>query len=152
MVLTVEDGKAARRAGVAAMTAIAKIHRDLTGGRPPVIELRTPLAAVTAARTLYRELEARMTGEGHPSPGGWAVSVGYISPDLTLPGFTPLYAKETEGRILRHLDGQVPLGLVFGLVDGDAIITGSRPFIPAKQVEEWLRELHTPVRLEMRDR
>ena len=39
MAITVEEGKARRRAGVEAMTVAEKIRRDLTGGRPPESEL-----------------------------------------------------------------------------------------------------------------
>jgi hypothetical protein len=155
MVITVDEGKALRRAGVEAMTGIERIHRDMTGGRPPASELKTPLAAITAARILHDELKARMTAGGlHPTDGDWAVSIGYVSTDLSVIGFTPLFApgKEAHALLMETLDGQIMLGLVFGLVDGEGrIITGSRPFITTKQVDEWLRELHTPVRMEMED-
>ena len=150
--VSVEEGKARRRAGVEAMSAAQKIRRDLTGGRPPASELKTPLSAVTAARILHKELESRMTAEGmKPKPGDWAVSVGYVTSDLSVVGFTRLYAQGKEARLMETLTGHIALGLVFGIVDQKGIVTGIRAFLATKQTEAWLSELLTPVRLEMED-
>ena len=157
MVLTEAERNARRRAGVDAMTDVEKIRRDITGGRP-VSELKTPLAAVTAARTLHRELESRMALAGlNPKPGDWAVSIGYISPDLSVIGFTPLYASVSEAALAAVLDGHIVLGLVFGMVDraskdGDGrVVLGIRPFLTTKQTEAWLSELLPIIRAEMQD-
>jgi hypothetical protein len=156
MVLTEAERNARRRAGVDAMTDVEKIRRDITGGRP-VSELKTPLAAVTAARTLHRELESRMTLAGlNPKPGDRAVSIGYISPDLSVIGFTPLYASVSEAA-LAVLEGHIMLGLVFGMVDraskdGDGrVVLGIRPFLTTKQTEAWLSELLPIIRAEIQD-
>jgi hypothetical protein len=159
MVLTESERNARRQAGVDAMTDVEKIRRDLMGGRPPASEFKTPHSAVIAARALHRELELRMTAAGlKPGPRDCAVSIGYVSTDLSVIGFTPFYAKDTEERLARHLDGQIAVGLVFGMVEQDPapahgrhIILGTRAFLTTKQTEEWLSELITPVRLEMDD-
>lgn len=157
MVLTEAERNARRQAGVDAMTEVAKIRRDLTGGRP-VSELKTPLAAVTAARTLHRELESRMTAaELNPQPGDWAVSIGYVSPDLSVLGFTRLFTPGGEAGLMEMLTGHIMLGLVFGMVDkeakdeADPFVTGMRPFLTTKQTETWLSELVHGVRLELED-
>ena len=158
MILTVEKAKERRAAGVEAMTAAEKIHRNLTGGKPPASEMRTPQAAITAARILHETLERKITDSGlDPQPGDWAVSIGYVPTDHSFVSFTPLYAKGAEESLARHLDGRIPLGLVFGIVDKKAtdenerIVMGARPFLRTAQVEEWLSELIIPVRLEMED-
>lgn len=157
MVLTETERNARRQAGVDAMTDVKRIRRDLTGGRP-VSELKTPLAAVSAARTLHRELQTRMTLAGlTPKPGDWAVSIGYVSPDLSVIGFTPLFAPGSEAALLAMMDGHIMLGLVFGMVDnaaideGQRVVLGVRPFLAAKQTEAWLSELLPIVRVEMLD-
>jgi hypothetical protein len=157
MVLTEAERNARRQAGVDAMTEVEKIRRDLMGGRP-TSELKTPIAAVTAARTLYRELELRITAARlEPKAGDWAVSVGYISPDLSVIGFSALFAPGEEAGIMEMLTGNIMLGLVFGMVDKEAknekgrIVLGSRPFLAAKQTEGFLSELYAPVRLYMND-
>ncbi len=162
MALTTEEGKARRLAGMKRakdeMSPAQKIHRALVNGRPPASELKTPLAAVTAARVLYRDIEARMAAEGlKPEAGDWAVSIGYVSPDLSVIGFTPLFAPGDEAVLMKILDGHIMLGLVFGIVDKEAkdkegrIILGTRAFFTTKQTEGWLSELILPVRLYMED-
>lgn len=157
MVLTETERNARRQAGVDAMTDVERIRRDLTGGRP-VSELKTPLAAVSAARTLHRELQTRMTLAGlNPKSGDWAVSIGYVSPDLSVIGFTPLFAPGSEAALSQILDGNIMLGLIFGLADRQAkeeserIVLGVRPFFATKQTEAWLSELLPIVRAEMLD-
>lgn len=155
MALTDAEKKARRRAGMDAMTAAEKIRRGLTGGRPPASELKTPLAAVTAAKALHRELETRMTAEGmEPKPGDWAVFIGYVSVDLSVLGFTRPFAPGADAGLMDELTGHIPLGLVFGMVDKDAkderrIVVGARPFLETDQTEAWLSELLVTVRLEM---
>lgn len=157
MVLTIEERKARRLAGMERankeLTAVQKIYRALVGHRPPVGELKTPTAAVTAARILYRELENQMT---KPKPGDWGVSIGYVSPDLSVLGFTHLFAPGSEAKLMKHLDGQIMLGLIFGMKDKEAkeadrkVIMGTRPFFLTKQSETWLeQELAPQVRFEI---
>jgi hypothetical protein len=158
MVISADEGKARRLAGMKRanleMTLVEKIHRALINGRPPASELKTPLAAVTAARVLHRELESRMVAEGlKPRPGDYAVSVGYVSADLSVLGFTPLFVPGEEPKLLTMLDGQIMLGLIFGMVDrqaeGEHVVMGARAFLTTKQTDGWLSELFTPVRTEM---
>ena len=161
MALSTAEQKARREVGrmraMREMTLVEKIHRALVNGRPRV-ELRTPLAAITEAKTLYRELESRMTAEGlKPKAGDWAVSIGYVTADLSVVGFSPLFTAGQEAALERYLAGHIMLGLVFGMVDKtakdaeDRIIMGTRPFLTTKQAEAWLSELVAPVRLEMED-
>jgi hypothetical protein len=156
MVLTVKERKARRQAGMDAMTEVKKIRRDLTGGRPPAGEMKTPTGAVTAARILYRELESRLRGL-KPKSGDWGVSVGYVSADLSVLGFSPLYVPGDESELMKHLSGHVMLGLIFGMVDKDAkgeddrFVMGTRPFFITTQTETWLDELVPLVRLEFMD-
>src|SRR6185437_7772594 len=142
MMLTAEQRKARRLEGMKRaneqLTAVQRIHRALVGHRPPVGELKTPTAAVTAARILYRELESRMP---KPKAGDWGVSIGYVSPDLSVLGFTHLFAPGNEGQLMKHLDGQIMLGLIFGMKDKEAkeadkkVVMGTRPFFLTKQSE-----------------
>jgi hypothetical protein len=153
MVLTVKERKARRQAGMDSMTEVKKIRRDLTGGRPPAGELKTPTGAVTAARIFYRELESRMKGL-NPKPGDLGVSVGYVSPDLSVLGFSPLFVPGSESELMKHLSGHVMLGLIFGMADKDAdederFVMGARPFFVTAQTEDWLDELALVVRSEM---
>lgn len=156
--ISVEEGKARRRAGMDAMTTAQKIRRDLTGGRPPASELKTPLVAVTAARTLYKELESRMTAAVlKPKPGDWAVNIAFVTPDLSVLGFTRLYGPGEEAGLVEMLTGRIAIGLIFGIVDreadkkGQTIVTGSRPFLATKQTEAWLSELLPAFPVEMSD-
>lgn len=163
MALSIEERKARRTEGVERakqeMTVVQKIHRSLINGRPPASELKTPTAAVTAARILYRELESRLTVEGFspnadrssgPKPGDCAVSVAYITADLSVLGFTGLFVPGEEARLMGLLDGNIMLGLIFGVVDEDkSIIMGTRPFLATKQTDGWLDELTAPVRFEI---
>jgi hypothetical protein len=154
--LSSEERKARREAGrqreLEAMTVAKKVQRDLTTGRPPVSELRTPNAALTAAATLYRKIEMGIENETYgqrPRAGDYfAVSVGYVTPDLSVLGFTPLYApgegedERTErARIEKALTGNIALGLIFGIADGEEILMGARPFLVTKQTDEWLAGL-----------
>jgi hypothetical protein len=155
MVLTVAERKAKRLAGVEAMTAVQRVHRSFVNGRPPAGELKTPTAAVTAARTLYRELEARMVAEKlKPKAGDWCVSIGYVSPDLSVLGFSQLFAPGKEAELMKLLDGQIMLGLIFGMKDKDPkakekIVVDARPFFLTKQSEAWLEELAPQVGFEI---
>jgi hypothetical protein len=130
----------------------------LINGRPPSSELKTPLAAVTAARVLYRELESRMAAdELDPKPGDWAVSVAYITADLSVLGFTLPYVPGEEAGLMGMLNGNIMLGLIFGMADPEAeddkesIVMGARAFLPSKQTDGWLSELLMPVRRAMED-
>lgn len=156
--MTAEERAARRMDGMRQMTFIRKIHRAMVNGRPPASEFKTPLAAVTAARTLYSDLERKLTAEGlKPLPGELGVSVGYVSPDLSVIGFTPLFVPGSEAALLAILDGNIMLGLVFGMTDRDAteenerIVLGIRPFHTTKQTEAWLSELLPIIRAEMLD-
>lgn len=153
--ISVDEAKAKRRAGMDAMSTAQKIRRDLTGGRPRTGELKTPLAAVTAARTLHKELESRLTLAGlSPQPGDWAVNVAFVTPDLSVLGFTRLYGPGEESRLMEMLTGQIPIGLIFGVVDreeGNAIVTGIRPFLATEQAKAWLSELLPAFPIEMLD-
>jgi hypothetical protein len=161
MVLTAEESKAKRLAGMKRanqdMTLVERIHRSLINGRPPASELRTPLAAVTAARVLYDDLKKRMDAEElKPEPGDWSVTVAYVTPDLSVLGHTPLFAPGEEASLMRHADGNIMLGLIFGMVDRDPhakdrIVTGARPFFTTKQTEGLLSELLTAVRITIED-
>jgi hypothetical protein len=162
MALTVKEQKERREIGrlqaVQQMTFIRKIHRSLVNGRPPASEFKTPLSAVSAARVLYTDLQRKLTAEGlPPKPGDLGVSVGYVSPDLSVLGFTALYAPGSEDAMLQTLNGNIMLGLVFGIVDEQAsdpderFVMGNRPFVSMKQVDGWLSELEMVVRLEMED-
>jgi hypothetical protein len=142
------------------MTFARKIHRALVNGRPPASEFKTPMAAVSAARVLYTDLERKLTAEGlKPLYGDLGVSIGYVSPDLSVIGFTALYAPGSEDAIMQTLNGNIMLGLVFGIVDPQAdpddadarYVMGNRPFVSMKQIEGWLSELEQVVRLEMED-
>jgi hypothetical protein len=158
MAITVEEGKARRRAGVEAMTVAEKIRRDLTGGRPPESELKTPTAALIAAKTLLRKIETRIADETHGTglkPQSFAVSVGFASPDLSVIGFTPLLIgcspaldSHDEARIERALAGNIALGLIFGIADGEKILVGTRPFLVTKQTDALLSELTRVVQRE----
>jgi len=157
--MTVEEGKAKRKAGIQAMTPAEKIRRDLTGGRPPAGELKTPLSAVTAARILHREIESRLIAEGvKPKPGTWGVSVGYVALDLSTLGFTSLFQPPSDGdtgngdALLEHLNGNIPIGLVFCILDKaaeDGVVVGTRAFFTTKQTEDWLTELVPIIRTEL---
>jgi hypothetical protein len=102
---------------------------------------------------VHREIEMRIADETHGTRPRAAdhigVSVGYVTPDLSVLGFTPLYAPGEEDRIERTLSGNIALGLVFGITDGEGIVMGVRPFHATKQTDDWLSELLTPVRLEI---
>jgi hypothetical protein len=161
MALTTEEGKARRRAGMERakqeLTAVQRIQRALINGRPPASELRTPLSAVTAARTLHRDLEARTKAEGlTPAPGDLEVRVAYVTPDLSVLGFTLPFAPSEEAGMTEMLTGNIALGLTFGIADPEArdedsrIVVGSRPFLVTKQTDAWLSELVPLVKLEMK--
>jgi hypothetical protein len=144
--------------GMRQMTFIRKIHRAMVNGRPPASEFKTPMAAVTAARTLYADLERKLTAENlKPLPGELGVSIGYVSPDLSVIGLTPLFVPGSEAALMTILDGNIMLGLIFGMTDRDAkgeserIVLGIRPFHTTKQTEAWLSELLPIVRAEMLD-
>lgn len=159
MVFSSKESKARRLAGMKRaaqeLTAVGRIHRTLINGRPPASELRTALAAVTAARVLHRELEVRMTTEGlTPKLGDWGVVIGYVSPDLSVIGISRVFVPERETQMMGILEGQIMLGLVFGMVDDERkeFVIGSRPFLTTKQTDAWLAELTVPARLEMESR
>jgi hypothetical protein len=162
MTLSIEERKARREEGRVkekqGLTRVEKIHRALVNGRPRASELKTPLAALMEARTLHRELESRMRMEGlDPKPGDCAVSIGFISTDLSVLGTTWPYTPEDESALMRQAEGHILLGLVFGLVNKEAtdekkqIVLGARPFLTAAQTDDWLKELFVTVRLAMED-
>jgi hypothetical protein len=130
------------------LTQVRRIQRALINGRPPVGELKTATAAISAAKILYKDLEARMVAAGlHPKPGDWDVSIGYVSPDLSLMGFSPLYSQGEEG-MLNVLQENVMLGLIFGMRDKEAtqhdetVVMGARPFFVLKpQTDDWFETL-----------
>jgi hypothetical protein len=137
-----EDG---RRKELAQMSVAKKVQRYLTGRRPAAAELKTPFAALTAAKTLQREIDAELADGGD----FFAVTIGYVSPDLSVLGFTPSYAPGAEDRIERALSGNIAIGLIFGIADGGEILMGVRPFLAeARQSEGWLLELSTVVQSE----
>jgi len=163
MVLTDVERKARREEGrrreLEEMSIAKRVQRKLTNGRPPASELKTPTAAVIAAKTLFRELETRISDEACGTalkPRMFAVSVGYVSPDLSVLGFTPVlmgYAPAIspgeEASIERTLAGNIPIGLLFGILDDDEqFLMGVRPFMATKQTDAWLSELILPVRSE----
>jgi len=78
----------------------------------------------------------------------FGVSVGYVTPDLSVLGFTPIYAPGEEASIERMLSGNIALGLVFGIADGKEILIGTRPFLVTKQTETWLSDLATILKTE----
>jgi hypothetical protein len=155
MALTVEEGKARRLAGMKRanqeMSVVEKIYRALVNGRPPASEFKTPLAALTAARVLYRDLEARMTAEGlKPKPGDWSVIIGYVSVDLSFVGFTLPVIPGEDTQLMPMLNGHIMLGLIFGMREPDgSFIVVTRPFLTMKQADAWLSELIPIVRGEM---
>jgi hypothetical protein len=141
MPLTERDRKERREEGrrkeLAQMSVAKKAQRYLTSRRPPIAELKTPFAALTAAKTLQREIDA-LIADGDFS----GVTIGYVSPDLSVLGFTPAYATGAEDRIERALSGNIAIGLIFGIADGPGILMGVRPFLAeARQSEGWLSEL-----------
>lgn len=144
-----EDG---RRRELDEMDLAKRVRRKLTNGRPPASELKTPTAALIAAKTLFRELETRISDEACGTalkPRTFAVAVGYVSPDLSVLGFTPVLMGYTpavspgeEASIERALAGNIPVGLLFGILDDDEeFVMGVRPFIATKQTDAWLSEL-----------
>jgi len=161
MALSVKERKEHREAGrqreLDQMSVAKRVVRRYTNGRPPASEFRSPLAAVAAARTFQHELEMALADETHgtrPRRGDIAVAVGYVSPDLSLLGFTPLFAPGEEAKIERALTGNIPLGLIFGVAErpaakgGGEIEMGARPFHSTKQTESWLAELALSVKSE----
>jgi hypothetical protein len=149
--LTIEDRKARRLEGTIrakeALTAAQRVHRSLVNGRPPTSEMKSPMAAFGAARLLLRRLEEAMLSEGVVTAIKHGVAVAFVSPDLTYLGYTPLLPPNDQDAILRSLDGNVPIGLLFGVCDVFAmsdeltVRVGSRPFLNINQVDEWLSEL-----------
>jgi len=153
MPLTVEERKARRVAGMKRaadeLTEVQRIQRALTNGRPPAGELKTPNAAISAAKILYKELEARMKFAGlEPKQGDWGVSIGWVSTDLSLMGYSPLYSPGGEDDILKAIEGHIPIGLVFAMRDKEAAdpksrtAVGARPFFILKpQTDDWFETL-----------
>lgn len=162
--LSIEERKARREAGrqreLEVMSVAKKVQRDLTTGRPPVSELKTPKAALTAAKTLHRRIGEGIENETHgqrPRAGEYfAVSVAFVTADLSLLGFTPLYAPSDSQediaermRIEGILTGNIALGLIFGIADGEKVLMGARPFLVTTQTEAWFSELTVIVKTEM---
>jgi hypothetical protein len=162
MALTVKEQKERREIGrqqaIGQMSLAEKVQRRLTNGRPPASELRTPHAALVAAKTLHGEIRTRIEDETHGQhPRGsdyFAVTVAYVSPDLSVLGFTSLCAglapmnPADEARIERMLTGNIAIGLMFGIGDGKNIVTGTRPFLVTKQTDAWFAELEMAVKTE----
>lgn len=151
-----EDG---RRRSLGEMSVARRVQRGLMNGRPPASELRTPHAALVAAKTLHSEIKTRIEDETHgqrPRAGDYfAVAIAYVAPDLSLYGFSPVLAgimpisnPEDEARIERALTGNVAIGLIFGIADGEEIVMGARPFLATKQADAWLSELMIAVKSE----
>ena len=134
-----------------------RARRALMNGRPPASELKSPTAALSAARTWLREIEVRIQNETHgqrPNAKDYfAVTICYVTPDLSALGFTPLLVfngpKEQEERTERMLIGNIAVGLLFGIADGSETLMGSRPFLATRQTDAWLDELTRAVRSEM---
>lgn len=155
MALSTEEGKARRLAGLKreleGMSVAKKVQRDLTNGRPPTSELKTPTGALIAAKTLCKKIETQIADETHGTglkPQSFAVAVGYVSPDLSVIGNTPLligyspeFDPQDEARIERALAGNIALGLIFGIADDEKILVGVRPFLVTKQTDSLLSEL-----------
>lgn len=154
MALTIDERKARRTAGMerakSDTTATGKaqrIHRALTTGRPPVSEMKSPTAAIGAARVLHRDLKRKMAEEGLDKTSvKYGVAIAYVSPDLTALGYTSLWGEDSQSQdaMLRTLAGNVPVGLLFGIgeaADLERVLVGARPFLNTKQAEEWLSEL-----------
>ena len=156
MALSVKEAKERREAGrrteLDEMSVAKKVRRDLTNGRPPASELKNPNAALTAARTLHALIVRGIEEETHGTrPKGkdyFAVTIAFVTPDLSALGFTPLYAPGEEARIERALTGNIALGLIFGIADGKEILMGTRPFLVTSQSSVWLKELTRPVQCE----
>jgi hypothetical protein len=161
---TTEEAKAKRKAGMdrarSEMTIVQGIRRGYVNGRPPISELRTPLAAASAARALHSELESKMVAAKlTPGSRDLGVSVGFVTADLTVIGFTNLYdpknQSESVAEMVKRLDGNIAVGLVFGMADteatdkADRIVMGSRPFLVTKLTDAWLEELRLAVRSEI---
>jgi hypothetical protein len=108
--------------------------------------MKSPTGAVGAARVLYRDLERKMKEEGlDTATVKYGVAIAYASPDLTALGYTPLFREESQEVVLRTLEGNVPVGLLFGVRDPadqeQRVLVGSRPFLNTRQTDEWLSEL-----------
>ena len=163
MSLAIEERKARRLAGMQQAkedTTIAgkaqRVYRALTTGRPPVSEMKSPTAAIGAARVLNNELDKRLKVEGLDTASvKFGVAIAYVSPDLSVIGYTALYAEKSQARIESELRGQVPVGLLFGIADAadpaQPALTGARAFLNTKQSEEWLTELRTNFPLDVAD-
>jgi hypothetical protein len=149
MPLSLEAKKALREEGrkreLGDMSAAKKVVRQLTNGRPPASELRTPHAALVAAKTLHNEIDVRMCVENAGNYDG--VVIAYVTPDLSVLGFTPIYSSDNESQIERTLTGNIALGLVFGIEDGDEMVMGARPFLVTKQTDTWLGGIMEEVRI-----
>lgn len=158
MALDTQERKARRVAGMERAKAdsstkgkVQRIHRALTTGRPPASEMKSPTAAIGAARVLHSDLERKMKDEGlDPAAVKHRVAIAYVSPDLTAYGYT---YQEAQEEILSELEGRVPIGLLFGVCDpaDNKAIVGSRPFLNTKQTEEWLAELRLAFPVDVED-
>lgn len=158
MPMTIEEKKARRQQGMDRMSFARRIHRALVNGRPPASEFKTPTAAVTAARVLYSDIERKLAAEGiKPKAGELGAFIAYIPPDLSFLGHTLLYEPGNEAALMESLNGNIILGIVFGIYDSQAdsedarFVTGARPFISTTQVNEWLSELLPIMQIEMQD-
>jgi hypothetical protein len=150
MALATLEQKARRMAGMERakqeMTTAQRIHRALTNGRPPMSEMKSPTAALGAARVLVSRIRAELKGLD-PEAFKCGVVVAYISTDLTVLGYTVPFTEASQPRMLSALEGSIPIGLLFGILDPDAtdeaqrVLVGARPFLSTKQVDEWLSSL-----------
>jgi hypothetical protein len=92
-----------------------------------------------------------------PKPGELGVSIGYVSPDLSFIGHTILYSPGNDASLMESLNGNIMLGLVFGIIDPqadneeDRFVMGTRPFISMKQTDGWLSELIPFMQMAMGD-
>jgi hypothetical protein len=162
MALMIDERARRRMAGMervkndtTATGKVHRIHRALTTGRPPVSEMKSPTAAIGAARSLIRSLEREMDKEGLDKTSvKYGVAIAYVSPDLTALGYTSLWGEDSQDAMLGTLAGNVPLGLLFGIsetADLERVLVGARPFLNTKQTDEWLSELVPAFPLDIAD-
>ena len=106
-------------------------------------EMKSPMAAIGAARILSGGLKRKMTEEGlNPAAVKHGVAIAFIEPDLSALSYE-LFREESQDAILKTLHGRVPIGLLFGIQDSDKpeVHIGTRPFLNTAQAEGWLSEL-----------
>ena len=80
--------------------------------------------------------------------------MAYVSTDLSVLGFSPFFVPGAEAETIKFLSTNIPLGLIFGIVDAEAgdedkVVMGARPFFETSQTWDWLDELIGIVRVEL---